>query len=104
MKALIQQPHGGALLSGGVEGNRGGSGRPPSAVRLRCLAGFFERIGVAETIADDPAANPRDRLAALDLLAKYGGLQHLAFDPQIAALDEDSNRRMSALLKGCLTP
>lgn len=26
---LIPQPHGGALLTGGVPGNKGGTGRPP---------------------------------------------------------------------------
>lgn len=30
---LREQPHGGALLSGGVPGNKGGNGRPPNEIR-----------------------------------------------------------------------
>ena len=32
---LVPQPHGGALLAGGVPGNKGGSGRPPAAFRVK---------------------------------------------------------------------
>lgn len=66
------QPHGGALLAGGQAGNRGGSGAPPSSIRARCRASFVERIAIAEQIADDPAQPPRDRLKALELLARIG--------------------------------
>lgn len=69
------QPHGGALNVGGTPGNRGGTGRPPSAVRARCLGSFDERIHVAEEIASSPAYEASDRLRALDLLGKYAGLQ-----------------------------
>jgi len=31
--ALVPQPHGGALSTGGMPGNRGGPGRPPSQLR-----------------------------------------------------------------------
>lgn len=50
--ALIQQPHGGALLPGGMPGNAGGAGRPPSEVRRACRESFFDRIPVLESIAD----------------------------------------------------
>lgn len=33
---LIPQPHGGALLSGGVPGNKGGTGRPPNWLKDWC--------------------------------------------------------------------
>jgi hypothetical protein len=33
--ALVEQPHGGALLSGGVPGNKGGTGRPPDEFKAR---------------------------------------------------------------------
>src|SRR5262245_49517400 len=68
------QAHGGALLSGGVRGNRGGSGVPPSIIRMRCRRSFIERIAIAERIADDEASASRDRIRALELLARIGGL------------------------------
>ena len=34
---LIKQPHGGALLQGGVNGHKGGTGRPSSAIRKLLL-------------------------------------------------------------------
>jgi hypothetical protein len=71
---LIEQPHGGALLSGGVPGHKGGGGRPPSLVRALCLGSFAERIKVLEQIADDPASSPSDKRAAVDTLGKYAGL------------------------------
>lgn len=51
--ALIPQPDGrGALLSGGMPGNRGGIGKPKSLVRQRCRDSFDERIPVLEKIVD----------------------------------------------------
>jgi hypothetical protein len=35
-------------------------------------ASLDQRIRIAEAIADNPMVEPRDRLKALDLLAKYG--------------------------------
>ena len=67
---LIPQPHGGALRNGGP--NRGGVGRPPSAIRERLRGSFDQRIEVLEEIADDPMQTPADRTRAIDLLAKYG--------------------------------
>ena len=69
--SLIPQPHGGALLSGGVPGNNGG-GRPRSVLRQRLRGSFEDRIPVLEEIADDPNADCQDRIRALDVLAKYG--------------------------------
>lgn len=34
--AKVPQPHGGALLTGGVPGNKGGTGRPPEWLREWC--------------------------------------------------------------------
>ena len=52
MPALIPQPNGkGALLSGGVPGNKGG-GRPSSAIRETLRASFEKRIPVLEQVAD----------------------------------------------------
>lgn len=72
LPALRPQPHGGALFHGGVPGHRGGTGRPPSAIRERCRGGFDRRIKVLEEIADDPSLPTRDRIRAIDVLGKYG--------------------------------
>ena len=72
LPALVQQAHGGAVYSGGVPGHRGGPGRPPSALRERLRGSFEDRVTVLEEIADDEAADPRDRIRAVDTLAKYG--------------------------------
>jgi hypothetical protein len=69
---LIPQPHGGALRHGGPGG--GGSGRPPSAIRELVRGSFEERFRILESIADDPDADRSDRLKAVDLLGKYGGI------------------------------
>lgn len=70
--ALIPQPHGGALLSGGVLGHRGGPGRPPSALREVMRLSLEERLPILEKLADDPTVAPRDRLKAIEILARYG--------------------------------
>lgn len=69
---LIPQPHGGALLSGGEPGHKGGGGRPPSEIRARMRGSLAERIKIAEEIADADDSSDSDRLRALDFLAKYG--------------------------------
>lgn len=50
--ALVPQPHGGALATGGMPGNRGGSGRPPSVIREACRVDFDERRAVLRAVAD----------------------------------------------------
>jgi hypothetical protein len=65
----------GAVLNVGNPGNAGGTGRPKSEIRARCAGSFDQRIAIAEEIADNPDSSQSDRLRALDLLAKYGGLQ-----------------------------
>lgn len=70
--ALIPQPHGGAIYRGGVRGNSGGPGRPPSELRARLRGSFEDRFAVLEAIADDAAADPSDRIRAIEVMAKYG--------------------------------
>src|SRR5712691_8321660 len=72
LPALVPQPHGGALLDSGLPGHAGGGGRPSSALRERLRGSFQERVRVLEDIADDPKADPQDRIRAIDVLAKYG--------------------------------
>jgi hypothetical protein len=72
LPALVPQAHGGALLAGGLPGHRGGTGRPPSALRERMRGALEDRVHIAEEIADDPNVSPADRVRALDFLARYG--------------------------------
>ena len=79
--ALIPQPHGGALASGGTPGNKGG-GRPSSALReafrgdletarTKMLA-ILEREGPAcEECGRGGRARDSDVVAIFDKLAKY---------------------------------
>jgi hypothetical protein len=100
-RAMVPQPHGGALLPGAGGGPQPGAGRPPSAIRNRLRGALDQRVPVLEEIADgvvtiklaqkcehcgkEPtegaptveevlrqAANPADRLKAIDMMAKYG--------------------------------
>jgi hypothetical protein len=69
----ILQLHGGALNAGGTKGNRGG-GRPPEEVRQACRDGFFEHLPKALAVLKSRKSTNVERLKALDLLGKYGGL------------------------------
>jgi hypothetical protein len=71
-RKLIPQPHGGALVSGGRKGQKGGTGRPLNVIRATMRQAFDERIPILQRIADDEEATVPDRLRALDMLAKYG--------------------------------
>ena len=92
---LIPQEHGGALLAGGVPGNKGGPGRPPSAIRgelrailedsLDTLKRFSQAqvqislIGVCDDCGHESDAGKlpvtikgSDVTKAIDIAAKYG--------------------------------
>lgn len=73
---LVPQPHGGALLSGGIHGHEGTGGRPASEIRKRLRGSFAARIAILEEIADggsdDVKYTAPDRMKAIDILAKYG--------------------------------
>ncbi len=102
--ALIPQPHGGALLPGGVHGHKGGRGKPRSKVRQAAALAFEERLPILSEIADGRGyvdltercpkcghegekltanaikaaiPSPSDRTRALDVLGKYGGVDKL---------------------------
>lgn len=68
---LIPQSHGGALLSGGIPGHKGGAGRPPSELRERLRGTVEQRIPILEQILDDRETSTPDKLRALDLLLRY---------------------------------
>jgi hypothetical protein len=56
-------------------GKPGRSGRPKDVVRA-CRRAFDKRIGILSKIADGkiPDTSPGDRIRALDVLARYGGM------------------------------
>lgn len=67
---MVVPSHGrGKLRVGGT--NKGGTGRPPSAVRKACTLAFDQRIKVLTQIADG-AEKDADRIKAIDVLGKYG--------------------------------
>lgn len=71
--ARVAQPHGGALLTGGVPGNRGG-GRQPAILRELLRDATYERVDLLRQVADGKIkeASVTDRLRAMEILAKYG--------------------------------
>lgn len=49
---LVRQPHGGALLTGGVPGHKGRGGPPKTAIRHRLRGSYEERVPILERLAD----------------------------------------------------
>ena len=115
----MRQPHGGALLTGGVPGNRGGYGALPSHLRALARAGASQglvlaaRIAAGEAIPQTIVTNPEtgatqdvdmraDHMAvvrATDVLVKHG------LGPQLAV--DDARARVAAthdLLRAELPP
>jgi hypothetical protein len=81
MPVLVPQPHGGALLSGGVPGHDGSNaGAKKSTVREKCREGFEAALPYLTRIAkgktgeaiDAPIPAPGESIRALDVLGKYG--------------------------------
>ena len=86
---LIQQPHGGALLPGGVPGNKGSTGRPRAELRekfresgdrgIEALDKILARSSqvvitckCGEVHKVNPSVTDETKLQALDIAAKYG--------------------------------
>ena len=67
---LIPQEHGGALLAGGKIGNKGG-GRTPDELRALMREPLAKAIPLVVNMIHDPKTGNRDRLAAVDFLARY---------------------------------
>jgi hypothetical protein len=82
---LVPQPHGGALLTGGMPGNRGnptGAGRPASALRnvfrkdletarLKMLDILDRETDECEACGGTKRAMDKDIIAIFDKIAKY---------------------------------
>ncbi len=62
--------NGGMLLAGGKPGNKGG--RRPSAVRQALLEDFAETAPLLKDFAEDEELSPRERIAAITELGKFG--------------------------------
>ena len=77
-KDLIKQPHGGALLKGGVTGHKGSLGSPPSKIREAARMAFAERLHVLEAIVDSKDERTSDRIGAMKLLSDTGGVDKIA--------------------------
>lgn len=67
----VPQPHGGALIPGAGGGPQPGAGRPKSEVKAALRLSFEKRIPVLEQIADSVDEQAKDRIRAVDTLAKY---------------------------------
>ena len=68
--ALVPQDHGGALLAGGQLGNKGG-GRTPDELRALMREPLAKAIPLVVKMIHDSDTGSRDRLAAVDFLARY---------------------------------
>jgi len=69
--SLVAQRHGGALLTGGRPGNRGG-GRRRADVRAAALLGADEAVPRLLAMLRNPRARPVLVIQAAQLLLKYG--------------------------------
>jgi hypothetical protein len=67
---LIPQAHGGALNSGGTPGNKGGAGRPPSAIRAQMREHLDSKV--LKKVMTEFETGDLDTLDVADFLAKYG--------------------------------
>jgi hypothetical protein len=78
-KWLEPQPQGGYLLREGPA-----SGAPPAELRRRMRGHMSEQMHVAVAILGDEDSTNRDKLNALEFLAKYGlGQRTEKFDPEM---------------------
>lgn len=118
--ALVPQPHGGAIKTGGNPGNRGG-GRTPSELRRRLREAAADRVEILEEIADgivkipvvgvcekcghqhsaekmgikdiiEKAVSANDRKQAIDTLLKYG----VGTQDEISVVSPDVMARLEA--------
>jgi len=78
---LEPQPHGGALRRGGT--NRGGPGRPRSAVRRLAIRGAARAVPRLIAIATNPTSEPKDVIAAARVLLEFGLGRQIEVDGQV---------------------
>lgn len=68
--------NGGSFITGNP-GNKGGTGRPKSEVRAALAQAFDKRIPLLESIADNESLPESERMKAMEMMGKYGGLQQV---------------------------
>jgi hypothetical protein len=83
----------GGRLKVGNPGNKGGTGRPPAVIRQRCAETFDRFLVKAEAILKSKTASHGDKLKALDLLGKYGGLQKIENETTVTTNYRDELER-----------
>ncbi len=127
--SLVAQEHGGALNSGGTPGHKGAGGRPPNELRgtlrdmlergLPALEGYIEgrvpvkMVGKCEKCGhehEDRKFTPTDalllqtvkatdRLKAIELAARYGGVDKLALTVEELPEQEMTPERVAGLFE-----
>ncbi len=75
------QRHGGALRRGGT--NRGGPGRPRSAVRQLALRGAAQAVPRLIAIVTNHSSDPKDVIAAARVLLEFGVGRQIDVDGQV---------------------
>ena len=124
---MVAQEHGGALNPGGTPGNKGGTGRPPNELRgtlreilergLPVLEGYIEgrvpvkMVGRCEECGHEhedykllptdmillQTVKATDRLKALEMAAKYGGVAELSLTVDELPEEADTPERAARL-------
>lgn len=125
--SLVPQEHGGALNSGGTPGHKGAGGRPPNELRgtlrdmlergLPALEGYIEgrvpvkMVGKCEKCGHEhedykftptdllllQTVKATDRLKAIELAARYGGVDKLALTVEELPEQEMTPERLADL-------
>ena len=78
---MVPQKHGGALLAGGVPGNKGG-GRPSNELRGSLREILDEGLPHLQEFATGVSGTPSDQLKAIDIAARHG-LAKEAYDEDL---------------------
>lgn len=97
---LIPQPNGGALLSGGVPGHKGGPGRPPSEVRRAFLDALHGGPEALQRIITSTGSRDADRIAAIAAAAKIGLPFQVEGVPATPLTPAERVHQVARLLKG----
>jgi hypothetical protein len=97
----VRQPHGGALFSGGVPGNRGGTGKPRSEVRQALREGAAKAVPRLQEIVTRPDTSAKDVIAASRVMLEFGVGRPPEIEevtPSEEPTGEENTRRMAELL------
>jgi len=100
---LIEQPHGGALLTGGVKGNSGGPGRPPNQFRLKSAQTYSKLNDLVDrkvekwTTLENADEIPTDQIKGLmDTTGRFG-----LGDAKVVVDDEMIDKVMQVIEEHC---